>query len=145
MARKVSAELDNGQMPSKSYMIWMEQQTLPPGTSDLPPRHASTSTTTAAATMTGGGTTVVHELSTAAGMVHHNHDHRGRGWGRMCGACWCSVFTMCCVFSFVVIIIIIMMVFMTQPWKTMMHSFPLLHDDGSVGWSMPYPSILPRH
>lgn len=144
MVRKVSAALDNGNnMPNTSYLVRMEQQSLPPGTTDLPMHPPPPTTTTTAGTILQQ-----HGYTGVVGMQQHHHHHLGSN-GRKCGICWCTTCTLC-IGTTLVIGIILVALFVVKPWSKVVHSWSHMDDngsnnnDGSVGeWMTLYPSVSP--
>ena len=116
MAREVSNSLENGHMPSSSYMIRMEQQTLPPGTEDLTTHPPPLNT----ALVASSGSTILQPV-VRSGNVYYR---RGR---TSCSIRWCITCTLLCGLLFAVIIVLVG-VFVIQPWY-----FPSsMNNEGSI-------------
>ena len=76
MAREVSESLDNGQMPSSSYMTMMGQHTLPPGMPEVLVRSDASppSGNDNGIASGGGGTTAIANTATAI-QIHQRENH----------------------------------------------------------------------
>jgi hypothetical protein len=150
MVARISTALDTGHMPATSYLIRMEQQSLPPGTADLP-LHQPPSSSLLSSQNAVVPTTLA--AAAAAGSIRQSQNHRHH-YGRSCGICACSTITFCIVIS---IVIIIVAVFVIQPWNMMVHpsSSTSMYDDnnhnsnnhdGYVGsWTTPVPTATPHY
>ncbi|KAL3756961.1 hypothetical protein ACHAWU_007340 [Discostella pseudostelligera] len=100
-AKEISAALDNGQMPAKSYMIRMKQQSLPPGMEELPPSR-----------------------QTFVGTMRQQLHDRRHDYGR---TFVCISLTLC---IGMIILIVMVALFVTQPWnKVEYSSYSSTYDD----------------
>ncbi len=150
MAKRVSTALDNGQMPSSMiapYLIRMEQQSLPPGTADLPIHHPSTiMPTTTTMTSTAAGTMLQPYGSAGGGGGGGGRHHHASG--KACGICACSACTLCtlCIILSFAIGIVCAVVLVFHPWSTTVEYHDdgyNEHNDGTVEWMTPFPSASP--